>query len=82
LKIITEDREVVRVAGYMEKDLETGLYTAVVPDVHGAHTQAETLQQLEKNLREVVESCLEEMAEEARKHVPQFVGIQQLKVAR
>ncbi len=50
-----------RVTGYIEKDPETGLYVAVVPGIPGAHTQAETLDELYKNLKEVVELCLEEM---------------------
>ncbi len=53
---------------------------AIVPGIPGAHTQAETLDELQKNLREVVELCLEEMDEEAKKQVPEFVGIQQLEV--
>ena len=69
------------ITGYIEKDPETGLYVAVVPGIPGAHTQAQTLDELQKNLKEVVELCLEEMDEEARKSIPQFVGIQQLEVA-
>jgi predicted RNase H-like HicB family nuclease len=69
------------ITGYIEKDPETGLYVAVVPGIPGAHTQAETLDELQENLKEVVELCLEEMDEEARKSIPQFVGIQQLEVA-
>jgi len=49
-----------KVTGYIEKDPETGLYVAVVPGIPGAHTQAETLDELQKNLKEVVELCLEE----------------------
>ena len=71
----------IRITGYIEKDPETGLYVAIVPGIPGAHTQAETLDELQENLREVVELCIEEMDEEARKHVPQFIGIQQLEVA-
>ncbi len=55
------------VTGYIEKDPETGLYVAVVPGIPGAHTQAETLDELQENLKEVVELCLEEMDEEERK---------------
>ncbi len=47
-----------RVTGYIEKDLETGFYVAVVPGIPGAHTQAENLDELYKNLEEVVELCL------------------------
>jgi predicted RNase H-like HicB family nuclease len=69
------------ITGYIEKDPETGLYVAVVPGIPGAHTQAATLDELQENLKEVVELCLEEMDEEARKSIPHFVGIQQLEVA-
>ena len=70
-----------RITGYVEKDSDTGLYVAVVPGIHGAHTQAETLDELQKNLKEVVELCLEEMDTEAKKQLPEFVGIQQIEVA-
>jgi len=69
-----------KVTGYIEKDAETGLYVAVVPGIPGAHTQAETLDELKDNLKEVVELCLEEMDPEAKKHIPEFMGIQQLEV--
>lgn len=49
-----------KLTAYIEKDLETGLYVAIVPAIPGAHTQAETLDELQKNLLEVVEFCLEE----------------------
>jgi predicted RNase H-like HicB family nuclease len=70
-----------KVTGYIEKDPETGLYVAIVPGIPGAHTQAQTLDELKDNLKEVVELCLEEMSPEARKQIPEFVGIQQLEVA-
>jgi len=70
-----------KVTGYIEKDPETGLYVAMVPGIPGAHTQAETLDELKGNLKEVVQLCLEEMDPEARKQIPEFVGIHQLEVA-
>ncbi|MFH0887077.1 MAG: type II toxin-antitoxin system HicB family antitoxin [bacterium] len=70
-----------RITGYIEKDTETGLYVGFVPGIRGAHTQAETLDELQSNLKEVVELCLEEMDPESRKHLPEFVGIQQMEVA-
>jgi len=70
-----------KITGYIEKDPETGLYVGVVPGIPGAHTQAETLDELAENLKEVVELCLEEMDPESKKHIPEFVGIQQLEVA-
>jgi len=69
-----------RVTGFIEKDPQTGLYVAIVPGIPGAHTQAETLDELQKNLKEVVELCLEEMDPETKKQIPEFVGIQQLEV--
>jgi predicted RNase H-like HicB family nuclease len=53
----------IKITGYIEKDAETGLYVAIVPGIPGAHTQAETFDELQQNLREVVELCLEEMDE-------------------
>lgn len=70
-----------RITGYIEKDSETGLYVAVVPGIPGAHTQAATLDELQKNLKEVVELCLEEMDPESKRQLPEFVGIQQIEVA-
>jgi len=72
---------VFKIVGYIEKDPETGLYVGIVPGIPGAHTQAETLDELQKNLKEVVELCLEEMDKETKKNLPEFVGIQQLEVA-
>jgi len=65
---------------YIEKDPETGLYVAIVPGIPGAHTQAETLDELQKNLKEVLELCLEEY-EGTSENLPKFVGIQQIEVA-
>jgi predicted RNase H-like HicB family nuclease len=66
---------------YIERDPETGLYVGIIPGLPGAHTQGETLDELHKNLREVVELCLEEMSSEEKEQIPEFVGIQQVEVA-
>ncbi|WP_414575233.1 type II toxin-antitoxin system HicB family antitoxin [Anabaena sp. CCY 9402-a] len=42
----------------VEKDMETGLYVGYVPGFPGAHSQAETLDELQMNLREVIEMLL------------------------
>ena len=47
---------------YIEKDTETGLYVGIVPGIPGAHTQAETLDELQANLKEVLELSVEEYA--------------------
>ena len=70
-----------KTAAYIERDLETGLYVAIIPGIPGAHTQAATLDELQSNLREVLELCLEEMDPEERKYLPEFVGVQQVEVA-
>jgi predicted RNase H-like HicB family nuclease len=65
---------------YVELDVETGLYIGIVPGIPGAHTQAATLDELQKNLKEVLELCLEEY-KEPRENLPKFVGLQQIEVA-
>ena len=49
-----------KIFAYIEKDVETGLYIGIVPYIIGAHTQGETLEELQENLKEVVELCLDE----------------------
>ena len=65
---------------YVEQDKETGLYIGIVPGVPGAHTQAATLDELQKNLKEVLELCLEEYEGDGE-NLPNFVGLQQIEVA-
>ena len=62
---------------YVELDTDTGLYVGIVPGIPGAHTQAATLDELQKNLREVLELCLEEY-EGPSENLPKFVGLQQI----
>ena len=69
-----------KITAYIEKDMGTGLYIAIVPGIPGAHTQAETLDELQNNLKEVIELCLEEMDTETKQGLPEFVGIQQVEV--
>jgi len=44
----------------VERDPKTGLYVGHIPGWPGAHTQAETLDELQTNLREVIELLLED----------------------
>ena len=66
-------------AAYVEWDPETKLYVGVVPGISGAYTQAESLDELQQNLKEVLELCLEEYSGKIE-NIPQFVGIQQIEV--
>jgi predicted RNase H-like HicB family nuclease len=45
---------------YVEFDPDTKLYVGIIPGIPGAHTQGETLDELQVNLKEVLELCLEE----------------------
>ena len=65
---------------YVEWDPETQLYIGMVPGIPGAHTQAASLDELQKNLKEVLELCLEEF-EGQIEDLPRFVGVQQIEVA-
>jgi len=44
----------------IEKCSDTGLYVGFVPGFPGAHSQAETIEELNENLREVIEMLLED----------------------
>lgn len=64
---------------YVERDPDTNMYVGIVPGIPGAHTQAATLDELRKNLEEVLELCLEEYKGSV-KDLPKFVGLQQIEV--
>ncbi|HRJ41366.1 MAG: type II toxin-antitoxin system HicB family antitoxin [Caldilineaceae bacterium] len=65
---------------YVEFDPESGLYVGTVPGVRGAHTQGATLDELQGNLQEVLELCLEESTD-LLDTLPRFIGLQQIEVA-
>jgi predicted RNase H-like HicB family nuclease len=44
----------------IERDIETNLYVGYIPGFPGAHSQGETLDELQENLREVIEMLLED----------------------
>jgi len=44
----------------VERCSETGLYVGYVPGFPGAHSQAETLDELNRNLQEVIAMLLED----------------------
>ena len=45
----------------IEKDQDPGLYVGYIPGFPGAHSQAETLEELRTNLSEVIEMLLEDI---------------------
>jgi len=62
----------------IERDEATGLYVGYVPGWSGAHSQGGTLDELQRNLEEVIAMLLED-GEPTMEGV--FVGIQEVKVA-
>ena len=62
----------------VERDPDTCVYVGYIPGWPGAHSQGESLDELRRNLQEVVEMLLED----GDPHLePEFVGIQTIQVA-
>jgi predicted RNA binding protein YcfA (HicA-like mRNA interferase family)/predicted RNase H-like HicB family nuclease len=62
----------------IERDTDTGLYVGFVPGFAGAHSQGATLDELQENLKEVIEMLLED----GEPNLPgEFVGTQTIRVA-
>lgn len=57
---------------------DTGLYVGFVPGFVGAHSQGESLDELQRNLREVIEMLLEDGEPNLES---EFVGTQSINVA-
>ena len=62
----------------VEKCPDTGLYVGYVPGFPGAHSQAETLDELQRNLREVIEMLVEDGEPKLE---AEFIGTQTVMIA-
>jgi predicted RNase H-like HicB family nuclease len=62
----------------IERDPRTGLYVGYVPGFRGAHSQAETLDELNRNLREVIDMILEDGEPTLD---GEFIGTQRVSIA-
>ncbi len=62
----------------VERDPEIGLFVGSVPGWPGAHSQGTTLDELQKNLREVINVLLEDGDPKLES---EFVGLQVIRVA-
>jgi len=62
-------------------DNELKQYIGIVPELPGAHSQAESLDELNVRLKEVIQLCLEEIPEEELNELPVLIGIQQINIA-
>jgi predicted RNase H-like HicB family nuclease len=68
---------------YIEYDPETGQYAGIVPGLPGGHSQGETLDELQRNLKEVIELILEETERQGEEvEVEPFIGIQQITIGK
>ena len=61
----------------IERD-EEGYYVASVPELHGCHTQAKSLDKLMERIKEAIALCLE-VQDQERKPM-EFVGVQRILV--
>ena len=62
----------------IERDTD-GTYVGSVPQLHGCHTQAQSLDTLMERIREAIALCLEMEGESASSL--EFVGIQRITIA-
>ena len=62
----------------VERDGDTGLYVGYVPGWPGAHTQGADIEEVERNLREVIAMLLEDGEPELNS---QLIGVRQIQVA-
>jgi len=62
----------------VERRPDTGLYVGYIPGFRGAHSQAESLDELKQNLQEVAVMLLEDGEPQMES---EFVGIQNIAVA-
>ena len=63
----------------IEQD-EDGIYVASVPELPGCHTQAETLDELNRRIKEAIELYLEVETERREEKHLDFIGVQKVKV--
>jgi predicted RNase H-like HicB family nuclease len=61
----------------IERDIDTGFYFGYVPNFPGVHTQAESLDELYENLREVLDLMLEDGEPQLN---TEFIGTQLIAV--
>ena len=62
----------------IEYDPETKQYIGIVPNVPGVHTVGNTIEEVRKNLKEVLELVLEETKEEIEN--TEFVALEMIEV--
>ena len=61
----------------IEQD-EDGFFIGEVPQLRGCYTQGRTMDELLKNIREVIQLCLEDQPE--IESLPEFLGVQKVTI--
>lgn len=61
----------------IERD-EDGIYVGEAPQLSGCYSQGETIDELMRNMREVIELCLDELDDESE--ITEFIGVQRVAV--
>ncbi len=80
VKIVLVVTRNLKVSVVVERD-EDGWFVGSVPELPGCHTQAKSLDELMKRMREAVEAYLETEGKKAVKDLKtEFVGVQLLEV--
>ena len=62
----------------IEKD-EDGMFVAEVPDLKGCYTQGETMEEVLKNIKDVIGLCLE--TQKGNVEIHEFVCVQKVEVS-
>jgi predicted RNase H-like HicB family nuclease len=62
----------------IERDSDTGLFVGYVPGWPGAHTQGQDVDEVQRNLQEVLTMLLEDGQPDLES---EFVGVRQIQVA-
>lgn len=62
---------------FIEKD-EDGFFVGEVPALKACYSQGRTIDELMKNVREVIELCIED--QESKISIPEFIGVQKISI--
>lgn len=65
----------------IEWDEESRMYIAIIPGLPGGHTQAKSLDELQKNMEEVIALCVEEAKSRGETDFPEFIGVHNIEIA-
>lgn len=74
---VTKGRKPREFVVVIERD-EDGWYVASVPELHGCHTQARSLDELSRRIKEAILLCLQATNERETKPSLEFVGLQRV----